>query len=311
MEVIEIDSKSYAEIFSKPSHVFNSAIFNSFNAYKCENVYYLIFKDTKVRLGIILGLREGVLISPFSAPFGGFEYLREDIRLFQIDTALDALKNWSKAYGFKGINIVLPPFFYRENFLNKLSNSLFRAGYLYSNVNLNYQYYLSNFNDNYVSTICHNTRRNLKIAFKSELFFEKINVEEGDMAYDIIVQNRKERGFPLNMTWKQVLETISIIPIDFFVVKKDNINIASAIIFHVADGIVQVVYWGDLPQFSDNKTMNFLAYNIFKHYKESGIKIVDVGPSTENSIPNHGLCEFKESIGCDLSPKYSFCKKIE
>ena len=63
--------------------------------------------------------------------------------------------------------------------------------------------------------------------------------------------------------------------------------------------------------FSEFKTMNFLSYEVFKYYKENGIKVVDIGPSTEDSIPNHGLCEFKESIGCDLSPKYSFYKKIE
>jgi len=57
--------------------------------------------------------------------------------------------------------------------------------------------------------------------------------------------------------------------------------------------------------------MNFLSYEVFKYYKENGIEVVDIGPSTEDSIPNHGLCEFKESIGCDLSPKYSFYKKFE
>ena len=57
--------------------------------------------------------------------------------------------------------------------------------------------------------------------------------------------------------------------------------------------------------------MNFLAYHVFNFYKKNGIKVIDIGPSTENSIPNHGLCEFKESIGCDISPKHSFCLKIE
>jgi hypothetical protein len=41
---------------------------------------------------------------------------------------------------------------------------------------------------------------------------------------------------------------------------------------------------------------------------KKGMKFVDIGPSTENSIPNYGLCEFKESIGCTVVNKYSFKK---
>jgi len=78
----------------------------------------------------------------------------------------------------------------------------------------------------------------------------------------------------------------------------------------VAEETVQVIYWGDLPQFSEYKTMNFLSYNIFKHYKEAGIAMIDIGPSTEDSIPNYGLCEFKESIGCDINIKTEYFKKL-
>jgi len=41
------------------------------------------------------------------------------------------------------------------------------------------------------------------------------------------------------------------------------------------------------------------------------MRYIDIGPSTENSIPNYGLCEFKESIGCDISPKYTFYKYLK
>jgi hypothetical protein len=76
----------------------------------------------------------------------------------------------------------------------------------------------------------------------------------------------------------------------------------------VTPDIVQVIYWGDLPAYSEFKTMNYLSYNIFIYYKKLGVKYVDIGISTELSVPNHGLCEFKESIGCDLSLKFTFSK---
>lgn len=40
------------------------------------------------------------------------------------------------------------------------------------------------------------------------------------------------------------------------------------------------------------------------------LKYLDIGPSTENSIPNYGLCDFKESIGCRRSLKYTMVKEL-
>ena len=122
MEILEVDANQYAEIFSKPYHFFNAAEFNAINAYKCEQVFYLIFKDSKPRLGIIFGLRDNKLVSPFSAPFGGFESTNDDIRLQQIDAALEVLITWATTKKIEGMRIVSPSFFYNENFLNKVYN---------------------------------------------------------------------------------------------------------------------------------------------------------------------------------------------
>jgi hypothetical protein len=54
--------------------------------------------------------------------------------------------------------------------------------------------------------------------------------------------------------------------------------------------------------------MNFLALQIFKHYSNNGIRIVDLGTSTEYGTPNYGLCDFKENIACTASLKYSLVK---
>ena len=150
-----------------------------------------------------------------------------------------------------------------------------------------------------------NARKNIHIGLNQELRLIKCELdEEQHLAYEIIRKNRELRGFPLRMSWEQLKETTKLIQADFFLVyTKHNEPIASAIIFHVADKIVQIIYWGDIAESPGTKAMNFLAYKIFEYYKNLEIKIVDIGPSTENSIPNPGLCEFKESIGCDIQTK--------
>jgi hypothetical protein len=56
--------------------------------------------------------------------------------------------------------------------------------------------------------------------------------------------------------------------------------------------------------------MNFLSYKIFEYYQSTGIPYIDIGHSTVDSVPNNGLCEFKESIGCSLGLLYEYYKKL-
>ena len=80
-------------------------------------------------------------------------------------------------------------------------------------------------------------------------------------------------------------------------------DVAAAQIFEVNDRVMQVVYWGEDTEFSPLRPMNLLASKIALHYLEKG-KIVDVGPSSTDGVPSTGLCDFKASVGCHLTPKH-------
>lgn len=312
MEIIEVTASEYIQIIPTPYHVFGSGAFARLNATKASEVYYLLFKEGKYRLGLTVGKRGECLFSPFSAPFGGFIFLNNEVRISHIDEAIDCLINWCSHKGINEIRIILPPPLYSESFVAKQVNALYRKGFGVAAIDLNYSFNLHNLVGDYQRRIWRNARKNLAISMAANLFFNECYSEQQKVqAYDIIRQNREQHGYPLRMTWEQMKETSNLIEADFFIVSiSKNIPVAAAIVFHVAEQIVQVIYWGDLAGFAHMKTMNFLSYSLFNHYKAKGIKITDIGPSTENSVPNHGLCEFKESIGCDISQKISFCKNL-
>ncbi len=313
MEIVAVSEKEYTRIITNPYHIFGSAGFNNVNADKCDSVHYLLFKDSKYRLGIIGGIGNNSFLSPFSAPFGGFSFLQEDVRISYIDEAIILLNKWAKTRELSGIKITLPPTIYQESFLAKQINSLYRNGFHIDKTDLNYAYQLASFTQEYPSSIWYNARKNLKIALANNFSFKKAVLEvEKETTYNIIRQNREARSFPLRMTWQQVQTSAAVIPADFFLVENEAaVAVAAAIVFHVASGIVQVIYWGDLPEYANLKTMNFLSSKVFEHYHQLNLNIIDIGPSTEDSIPNYGLCEFKESIGCSISCKFSFSKILE
>ena len=308
MNIFEISSKEYQEIFTTPYHIFNSSAFNELNKYKCDRIHYLIFRDSKIRLGLILGKRDNDVFSPFSAPFGCFSFVNEHVDINEIDQSIQVLDDFLIEKKISSIKFILPPLCYNESFISQLINSFHRNLYKIVSVDLNHIFITSFFESNYSQKIYRNARKNLNIACKQNLIFQK--TEDIDLVYDIISKNRKSRGFPLRMTLEQIKETIKILHYDAFVIRLNQDYIASALIYHVANKIVQVIYWGDMPEFSSMKTMNFLSYKIFEYYKHSDISIIDIGPSTENGVPNYGLCEFKESIGCTVTPKFIFEKQI-
>lgn len=307
MEIIESNYTEYLSVFSLPYHIFNSAGFNELNKEKCEELKFLLFKDSKYRLGFIGGVRDGYLISPFSAPFGGLSFLKADVQITAIESALDLLENYVLGKGLKGIKISLPPLIYNETFLTKTINVLYRRSYYLQNLDLDF-YIDLRIVDNYADNIWYNAKKNMKISLKQDFVFTKCDLTQIEEIYDIIKQNREFKGKPLNMSLQNIINTTSVINTDFFMVTKDGVGYASAIIFHANEEIIYVPLWADKPGFGHLKPMNFLTHKILEYYNSKGKKYIHIGISTEESVPNYGLCEFKESIGSTLTPKFTYTK---
>lgn len=308
MEVRKLSAQEYSAVFQTPYHVFNTAGFNQLNAKRSNiTLSFLAFKAKKYKLGLIVADIDGQWRSPFSAPFGGFSYVKNDVGLSVLDEATDLLIQHGRQEGISSIQLTFPPLFYDFNFISKINNVLYRKHFQLLRSDLNYAIALAGDITAYEATLQYNAQKNLRIAQAKN--FKLIHCKSEDeklLAYDIIKQNRAARGFPLRMTFDIIQDTIQLIEADFFIVSLDGDNVAAAMIFHVSPGIVQVVYWGDLPEYAGNKTMNFLSHSIMDYYISTGIKMVDIGPSTEDSLPNYGLCDFKESIGCTIHPKYTY-----
>ncbi len=305
MEIAEVSPKEYDEAFASYPHIYNSVGFSELNSHKAERLRYLIFRNEKVRFGLITGEREGVMLSPFSAPFGGFTANKQQT-VSTIEDAVISLQDYCRAHETIA-RISLQPLIYNPTELSKTANVMARVGHTVC-TDLNYHFDLSDF-DNYEDNLNRNGRNKLHQAMKEDMMFIAVSKDDSNglaEAYDVIRRNRAEHGYPLRMSYEDVVETIKVVDADFFLLSYNDKNIAAAQIFHVTDKICQVIYWGDLGEFSHLRTMNCLAYHIFAHYRSKGINILDIGPASEEGIPNYGLCDFKESVGCRASLKFTF-----
>lgn len=304
MQLYEVTAEEYAQA-GFYAHVYNTPEFSELNKAKTNGLHYILIKDNKTRFSIVLGEKGDSMCSPFSAPYGGFN-MKTPQRIAYMDEAAALLKDWGKSHD-KKIKITLQPSVYDDTQLSKWANVMFRNGRL-TNIDLNYHFDLSRF-PHYEDFIDRSARKNLHKAMAEDFVISHLdssNADDISRAYDVISINRKEHGYPLRMSLQNVADTVKIIDADFFVVSHNGTDVAAAQVFKVTDDVAQVIYWGDLRQYASLRTMNFLAYKVFEYYYQKGFWILDIGPSTEDGVPNNGLCDFKEAIGCSVTQKLFF-----
>ncbi len=290
--------------------VFNKAEFSELNKNKVDEIeYLLIYKKNSPRFAITFGRKKDTLSCPFSAPFGYMELLKGDMTVSDFEEAEKALEQYFDSIGIRKAMIVFPPSFYDHTVTETWINVLFNQGWRAEYIDLNFGFHIPEVIVDYENKIKYNARKNLRIAYKAQLGFRKcMTNDEKKEAYEVIRQNRLGKGYPLKMTLEQVLAAIEVVPSDMYLVTHGEKSIAAALVYEVTQKAAQVIYWGDIPGYSDKKTINFLSYELLKVYEQKGFEYLDIGPSTEFGLPNYGLCDFKDSIGCERTTKIRMSK---
>ncbi len=305
MHTERVTAKEFAGLFKQGMpgvHLYNSVPFSELMAHVCHEVHYVVLRDSRVRAGIVLGERDGLLRSPFSAPFGGFSFTRRQ----NVDTVFRCVEAL-QGYGALPKRIVLPPSFMFPEMYPAQSAALQAFGRLeYTDVNC--QYPLCQAYD-VEANMEPTARQKLHQAEKQGLEFEAMDAtDEVELrgVYDVIKANRDAHGYPLRMSFEQVQRTMPAAKSIICVLRLGSVDVAAALVHTVTPKVAQVVYWGDVPGFSDKRPMNLLAACMFRHFNALGFKTLDIGPSSEEGTLDAGLCSFKESLGCHASLKPTF-----
>lgn len=308
-----VTAVDYGNCFPCPTHVFLGVAFNELNRQKCESIHYLLLEDTggKVRCGIILGERNGVLRSPFSAPFGGLEE-RGNQKLPFLCSAVMTIREYARKMGC-GVEITFPPACYDcegSTYTRQALASLAEgATQLYAD--FNYHLVLDD-SIEVRKRMRSNARRNLAASQRNGLSFSAIESPTADELaeiYEIIRINHTTHGYPVHLSLEDIKSTSRIVKMYYFIVRDEQgKGIASSICYRTSQSTVQLIYWGDIPESRNLRPMNFLSYNIEMFLrdvakKECELKFFDLGPASSDGVPAVGLCDFKESLGSVLTPK--------
>lgn len=294
MRAESVTPGEFAALFPAPPAVYVTPAFCSLNAPKAERVEWIALRDSRLRLGLVTGLRGGVWCSPWSAPFGGFvSNRRQGAEVY--GEAVEALRGMLGA----PLRLTLPPTFYEPVATPLTAAAMLAAGARQEQV-VNYHYPLADIGS-YVDNLPANSRRYYNMALRHGFTFSRLDPADPQAlatVYDIIARNRAEQGYPLAMTLADVAATVRVVPADIFLlISPAEGPCASALVYRAAPGVAHLIYWGDLASARPLQPMSLLPAEIFRYYAAAGYHTVDLGPAGDFEGLNHGLAAFKERIG--------------
>jgi hypothetical protein len=303
--LIEVDSKRYRKLFPSDPHPFISESFIELNKHKVDRIVHLIDSTDRPEIGLIGGVRDGILNSPFSAPFGGFHFRKEIMYINEIDHFLLSLKALVSSSGFRGIELILPPDIYHPSFNAKTISSLLRNDFNLLSLDITNWVDLEKFSGSFRQK---NSREYYRQAIRNGLSFDLVSgTDKKEEVYTLISENRAKYGRSIFMSFSDIQATGNLWSVDFFKVCDPNgIMVASAVFYQNHPEICYGVFWGDNETGRPLRAMDFLSFNLWTYYKDLGYKYIDLGISTERGIPNEGLLRFKESHDSVSSLRYKF-----
>jgi len=303
--ILDVQPKIFRHKLPFDPHPFVSEAFTSLNALKVDRIVRLVQDLDKVPIGLVAGIRDGVLLSPFSAPFGGFHFKDDDIYPKAIEGFTNELLEYIHNENFTGLQITLPPDIYSQSFNAKVVNTFIRLGLTMSAPEITNWVDLRDFE----GACTHpDSRTYYNQSVKNGLKFSLVSdLEEMQLIYNLVADNRARMKRSIRMTFNDLIETSKILPTDYFkVVSLTGKIVAGAIFYRAHKEIPFAVFWGDTVEGRPFRAMDFLTINLWNFYKKLGFRFIDLGISTESGIPNEGLLRFKETHECRSSLRYSF-----
>lgn len=305
-----------------PQDYFKTHFFNTqaFIAYQChflkkKALTLGVRKKTTQELQAALTLTssdEKIWTSPVTGAFGG-PILTGRPSFEALDFFIEHLGDFLKSYfPLQALHLKLPPPCYPDG-SSIVANILYRHRWSLSTFDVNYHWTLTSL-PAFISNLSGTKRKILNRLGRMELLFKTLPLAQLPEVYDVIQKNREAQGYPLTMTQEALADLARHFPdkVKLFGVchPPQSHFLATAICLTLHPHALYVFYWGELPETRELSPVLFLAKGLIQHALEHHISLLDIGISSFQSTLNEGLCIFKESLGCQATPKLTFSKEI-
>lgn len=289
----------WCDIFNRPEF---------YKIHKTDSSIYIsiTYKNKLVGVCNFIEIEKGLLKSPYRGTYGGLS-LNKELSFQIIYDIISQLLSYIKEKKIKSVEIVSEPFSHNLHKSSIILNLFLEKGFSILNHEINHSITIDD--ELLVNKMMRNNKKRFNKCVKENFQFDEVFSQfEMKNVYDLIKENRESNGHKISMSFDQIVEMHNIFPdnVYFFSVNQMNKSVAASICLKINNDVLYVFYWADKSGYESYSPVVFLASGIYDFANRNNFKILDVGTSSLNGIPNLGLITFKENLGFKISPKLTF-----
>jgi hypothetical protein len=252
----------------------------------------------------------GVFSSPGRGSYGGFEVI-EDLPINDLKLFISLAEGTLRLLGGRRLDIILPPLVYAPERVALAFHALTMAGYRVSRQELNQSIEIRH--GDFLALGNYANRKRFNRGVREGVSARRLKREEFRAAYNVIVESREKKNYAISMSWPQIEEMVETFPDDIIVFGGflHDSMIAAAICVRVNGETLYVFSWGERSGFEGISPVTVIAAALYRFARSADIQFLDLGTSSVQGEPNHGVFAFKKSLGAKPSVKMYFTKELD
>lgn len=284
------------------NHIFNEPEYFRVHWMSENDVYAQLVRSSDSRVYATLAFHEtsnGIFVSPGRGTFGGVS-LNNGLDLLVVEKFLRAVTDHLRGRGAKRIRVRCAPASHDPSLFAIVFNTLSRLDFQPERPEINYDMRVDS--RLFTERVDYGNVKRIRKAEREGFICERVDAALLPALHELLEKNRARMGISISMSIAQLAEMANIFPERFhlFAAYRDASRqnlVAAAVSIELAPGVLYVLYWGDAEDMRSYSPIAMLASTIYAFCVQQGFTLLDVGISTVNGFPNHGLVKFKRNLG--------------
>jgi hypothetical protein len=289
-----VDTSGASFFFHQPRFVFRN-----------PEVSIVTFEEANVK--IYFSHTGNSLVSLERSPFGGFALSRKATKHDLVST-LVKMQEWSHIHHINNVMIRSFPEIYAPDQSEMIKEVLIESGFIIKYQDISQVIPVTSA----AMTLNADKKRRLRKAEIGGFNFRKLPMDFLKEGYQLIVQSRENKGYPITLTLHQLEDVFQSFPdhyLLFGLFDKEKM-IASSVSIKVNEDILYCFYLGDDLLYRSDSPVTALVHGIYHFCQTNNYNILDLGISTDKGVLNQGLYDFKKTFGCIDAYKLTFLKQF-
>ena len=291
-------------LFNEPFHISKQA---------CKETYtfYLLHQQSKqahARFTLFVEKNKG--ISPCRGPFGSIEFSLQ-LPVQHLDAFVEYINAFARGLGLQQLVVKSYPFCYQPEASAILSAALLRQKYQLLYTDLNYHIPITQ--KEFTKGLHPSEKRRLQKSVNKGFVFTEEADPDLPLIYQLLVDSRTRKGDPVTMSFNDFSRLFHDFPgiYKVFTVRDKQIIAAVTVAVHINQKILYYFLPAHHAAYDAYSPMVLLIQGLYVYCQKNHVELLDLGISTDKSVPNYGLMRFKQNLGALVSLKLSFVKDLE